>query len=372
MKIGLPCILLAVSAPILWSVITSHDDVFDTQNLLQVDASDLKTTRVSPHLETPIKEDANVIWCGTFQLAWNEVCTLVGEDIHFAEKEPETVAALNKKSFRKGDLDEASYVALADFVGNGVHGRIQRELHNKFHGQASPTLVPSPAGASRPQDIVAYSYLFKNLEFVVPFERIARPLEFGKSRVRCFGIDDVYRPGQTAMLAQVLIIDYKGSDDFVIELGTKFNGDRVVLAKTRPGKTLQETIAGVQDRMARVKPVAASTGDVLTIPKLNFDVSSNFRELLGKKLAIMNHSVAKDLQILAAVQNTRFQMDEKGVKLRSESKIVIGCAAESPPPQRFMIFDKPFLIMLQRPEAKMPYLALWIGNAELLQRMDGI
>ena len=36
-----------------------------------------------------------------------------------------------------------------------------------------------------------------------------------------------------------------------------------------------------------------------------------------------------------------------------------------------MIFDKPFLIMLQRSDAKMPYFALWVDNAELLVRVDG-
>ena len=59
------------------------------------------------------------------------------------------------------------------------------------------------------------------------------------------------------------------------------------------------------------------------------------------------------------------------MRLRSESHISFGCAAEAPPPRnRVMIFNKPFLIMLQRSDAKMPYFALWIGNAELLQRVD--
>ena len=33
-----------------------------------------------------------------------------------------------------------------------------------------------------------------------------------------------------------------------------------------------------------------------------------------------------------------------------------------------MIFDKPFLIILERANAKMPYFALWVDNAELLVR----
>ena len=36
-----------------------------------------------------------------------------------------------------------------------------------------------------------------------------------------------------------------------------------------------------------------------------------------------------------------------------------------------MVFDKPFLIMLQRSDAKTPYFALWVGNADLLRHADG-
>jgi hypothetical protein len=31
-----------------------------------------------------------------------------------------------------------------------------------------------------------------------------------------------------------------------------------------------------------------------------------------------------------------------------------------------MVFDKPFLILMQRADSKLPYFALWIGNTELL------
>lgn len=245
------CILLFALVPALSSFFTPGDGVFDDRQVLQVDAASLSTTFVSPHLQTPIKEGCNVLWCGTFQLAWNEACALVGEDLHFAGKEPEMVAKLNQKSFLRNDLDDASFVALADFVGNDVRGRIDRELSRKFGPGTSARCLPSHLKTPRPQDIIAYSYLLKNLEFAHVFERI-------------------------------------------------------------------------------------------------------------------------EVRIVSAVQNTRFQMDEKGVKLRSESSMGIGCAARHRPPQTHsMIFDRPFLILLQRCGVKTPYFAMWIANAELLQRLPG-
>ena len=193
---------------------------------------------------------------------------------------------------------------------------------------------------------MAYSYLFKNLEFPVVFERIEQPIRFGTSRVACFGIGEVFKPGQAAMYGQVRVLDFRSPDDFIVELRTKSVGDRVILGRTRPGRRY-----GRRSRRFRTaqqgKASLACQGNVLKVPKFNFDITRSYQELLGAKLAVANPAVAKDLQVIAAAQNTRFQMDEKGVKLRSESHVSFGCAAESPPPRkRVMVFDKPFLIML--------------------------
>ena len=59
-------------------------------------ASDLKQTVVVATPDVPIEPGTNVLWCGTFQLAWNQACDLIGEDIHLAH-EPAMVAELNKK-----------------------------------------------------------------------------------------------------------------------------------------------------------------------------------------------------------------------------------------------------------------------------------
>ena len=263
-------------------------------------------------------------------------------------------------------------MALAGYVRTGIYAQIELDLLRKFHGQASPTHLPSFRDAPRPQDIVGYAYLFKNLEFDPVFEKIEQPLAFGNRRVRCFGVGDEYKPGQVPMVARVLVIDYKNPDDFVIELLTKSNDDRVILGKLRPKHTLEETVAAVRDRMASGKPVPAPPGDVLKVPKFNFEITREYSKLVGSRLAIANPTVAKNLQITSAVQGIRFQMDEKGVKLKSEAHVSIGCSEELVPhPTHLLIFDKPFLVMLQQSNAKAPYLAMWIGNAELLQRVDG-
>ncbi len=364
-KIALACIVVGWIVVASWPAPEADEE---TAGLLTAEAADLQQTLVTAHLDVPLDKGKNVLWCGTFQLAWNEVCSLVGEDIHFAEREPPEVGLLNQKSFTRRDLDEASYVAVADFVRNNVHARIRAELDKKFHGEAAPRFIPPEDLTPRPQDIVAYCYLFKKLSFPEPFERIDKPIVFGGSEVPCFGIGPGKKAQHAKLYAQVAVLYYENQDDFAVELKTKAEGDRLLLAKLSPEATLRKTIERVQDRAGKSEPHASFPGDILEVPKLNFDITRRYAELQGQRLSLKNPQVAKDLMILSALQNIRFLLNEKGVKLRSEAHIAIGgCSAEAPRrPARQMIFDKPFLTLMQRAEAKTPYFALWVDNPEIL------
>ena len=185
----------------------SHDDLFSHRGLQVADAERLRTTVVSPHLEAPLATNQNVLWCGTFQLTWNEACRVLGEDINFSGPDP-AATSLNKKSFTTQHLDEASYVALAGYVREGIQGRIRKALADKFGGEAAPELIPTSARPARPDDLVAYAYLFKNLQFANPFERLL-PIRFGRTDVPCFGFEKG-KPGVQPLLSQVLIRDYQG------------------------------------------------------------------------------------------------------------------------------------------------------------------
>jgi hypothetical protein len=342
----------------------SHDTAFSEEGLITAEAGDLRGTVVSPHLEVALG-DRNVLWCGTFQLAWNEACGLAGGKLRFRDRAPDAVEVLNRKTFERGDLDDASFVALAGYVRDGMQGRIGRALQEKFAGRASPVLAAFPE-VGRPQDMVVYSYLFKNLEFPVAYERGQTPAVFDGKSIACFGMGPEYKPGREQMAQQTLIHDYVGRDDFVIELKSKSEGDRVILAKVKAGRTLAETVAAVAQRAGK-GAVSADPADVLVVPKLNFDVTRRYGELEGLHLMATAPGMADDLTLARAAQNIRFQMDEKGVRLRSEAHMSFACSASySPPPKHEMIFDKPFLIIMMRKGAMQPYFAMWVANPELL------
>ena len=322
---------------------------------LRARAEDLKHTIVTPHLETKIDKGVNVLWCNTFQLAWNELCGLVGGPI-IMEHAPPVVAVLNKRTASKGDLDQASYVAMAGLAKEGIYGKIRKQLEEKFHGQASPELLESIP----PMDWIAYAYLFKALPFEWAFTRFHSNLRFEGYYVDSFGIKQLmdFDPAEVRMASQVLILDHRGSDDFVVELKTKAKDDRLILAKVLPQATLGDTVTMVERRIVNAKPMKMGlTGD-LYVPVLNFDIFQEYQELYGHRIRTSDKHI-DGTAIGYVAQSVRFRLDETGAVLKSEALII-------PAEGGKLIFDKPFLILLKRREVKNPYFALWIGNAELL------
>jgi hypothetical protein len=149
-----------------------------------------------------------------------------------------------------------------------------------------------------------------------------------------------------------------------VALRTKGKGDRLLIARGTPGATLQETVAGVMAR-AGGRPEPMEAGDRFQMPKLDFDVTRNYHELVGKSFANEGFT---GYVITRAAQNVRFRLDQNGAILKSDAVIEAKSAA---PAGRRMVCDGPFLVLLARAGQPMPYFALWVANDELLVRAGG-
>lgn len=314
----------------------------------RLDAESLRGTIVTPHLECAITGDKNILWCATFQVAWNELCDLLGSPIK-ARKVPEMVGVLNRKAVTRADLDEASCVAMAGYPTGGpddVLDRIAAEMKEKFGEAVKPEFLPGRRELRR-DDWLAYGFLLKELPFEWSFKRLPEwSLTFAGHAVEPFGIHQLVRMDEEEVKAasQVIICYDRGPDDFIVELKTRSQTDRLILAKVQPSATLSETIRDVQQRMAIGPPQHMQGGSHLVIPVVDFDVVRGYAELS---------------RIGIAVQQIRFKLDETGAVLKSE-------AYTKKNGRPGLIFDKPFLVMIQRTDARVPYFALWVANAELL------
>jgi len=341
----------------------SQADSFSKEGLVKADVSQLKDTELVAHPDSSLDPAKNVLWCGTMQLAWNEAIGLVGEKLRFAN-EPPLVELLNQEDFTRANLDPASYVAIADFERNHVEDEIRAALQKTFAGAASPELIPPIPTNPRPDDFVAYAYLYKNLAFAQPFAE-NDPIHFGDAAVRNFGWTKSTDQLSNDVFKQVIIDDYKSRDDFVTTLKTKSPHDELILAKVNPGTTLAATVDAVLKRIAENKPENARKSDTLVVPKLNFDLRKDFRELEGLTLEPSPTAKIKSkLTITKAQQLIRFQLNEKGAILKSEAVITMKALAIMPSHQ--LIFDRPFLILMKQADSTKPYFALWVGNASLL------
>jgi hypothetical protein len=368
--------LIAIVAALVASIAATvvfyrptHDQIAGPP-LLKADARELKSTIVRPHLEEPILPGKNVLWCSTFQLAWNEGCRSASGDIHL-DAEPPMVSILNKKNAKATDLDPNSCVAMAGAVDAGIIPRIRQELDRKFHGQASPDLLDNMDREIKgmPDAWLMYAYLFRDLPFEHVFERLKKPLAFGSAQVASFGLSSE-TPHWHQPAGQVSVLDYGNDDDFILKLWPKEQGESILLAKITPAETIEKTISNIRKRIAapaskHVEP-EVSCEEPLAIPILNFDLWREYVELEAKK--ITTPGSVKDMKIFRALQSIRFRLDERGAVLKSEAAGAVPKSAAQPwpPKPRHFIFDKPFLILLERTGAAQPYFALWVDNAELL------
>jgi hypothetical protein len=357
----------------------------------QISSVEFDQTTITAHLEAEIVAGENLVYCAAFQLAWNQLTEeIVGGPLQL-EGDPPIAQALNKRLLGEQSIAEDCYLAMAGFGRDGIVEQIEQELQAKF--DRSPELDLT---LDDPNSILAYAFLEKSLPFDKEFEVFDAPLVFSDGvEVQSFGIQKDDTPAD-----QVVVLDYLHPDDFVLRLqaseqvsedmdfGWKPPVDRpritddIILAKVTPQATLAETIDAVmarttdEARKQAERAVLQAGGnplkflsprvdpgkeEVLQIPKIEMNVWHSYDELVSRRLlneGFRGHYIAEALQAI------KFKLDEKGADLSSEASIKAYIGIFDQP--RSFVFDQPFLLCLKEKEARYPYLAMWIADAELL------
>ncbi|MGD0091438.1 MAG: hypothetical protein ABSE73_16085 [Planctomycetota bacterium] len=326
-----------------------------------------KDTIVSAYLNVPHDAGKNIVWCSTIQLAWDALGQeLCGGPVRL-EGTPQMEVELNKGQASKEDLDAESYLVRAGPATKEFIEKLNGDLKQKF-GADAPAPVQFPWAVESP--VFAYAYLFKKLLFGTPFlkrDALAWQAQNGRgTKVRSFGTG-----GKGEASGQVRVLDYVGRGNFVLALQTKSQADRLIVAVVAPAKTLEQTLAAVRERVAHAKGAALLDDDIFQMPNIAMDLNRNYEEVMHRHVLNLKDKVntkEKGDSIVAAYQTVRFRLDDRGVELKSEAGI--GWAAADEPEPRWLVFDRPFLLYLERVGAKAPYFALWVENPELLEKPD--
>jgi len=126
----------------------------------------LSQTIIVPTLDSPLTGGRNIIWCSSFQLAWNKVKDdVLGEPLQVVEAE-EIAARLNSAKQSTADLEPESFYAAAGRTKDGIIEKIHKEMAAKFPSHSVPDFDDI---AGFPDAILAYSYLIASVPFKYPF-----------------------------------------------------------------------------------------------------------------------------------------------------------------------------------------------------------
>lgn len=75
----------------------------------------------------------NSVWCGTFQLVWNDmVNNVVKQDVVFTPQE-KIVENLNKQTFKEDQLSEKDYYKVYDLLTLDLKEKIEKGIKKKFN-----------------------------------------------------------------------------------------------------------------------------------------------------------------------------------------------------------------------------------------------
>lgn len=297
------------------------------------------------------------VWVGTFQIVWNDFMEKVVHTIvKFPEGTPEIVNELNRQDFTVNGLSENCYYRYVGKIQKNTKKTIAKAIKKKFH-ESSDLLDKLDLTPSNDRFIV-YAMLKKDFQFVSAFDKLGQS-DFRGKNAEFFGINSRSDEG---LDKNVKVLFYNTPSDYAVALDT-VGKDEVYLYKTPNTKTFNYIYSDM------IKKQKAFTGDTnfrkadeLKVPNLKFFEEKSFDEVCGKRIKGTN------LMINQAMETVRFEMDNTGVKLKSEAAMTIMKMSLEPQFEpRLFNFDDTFVLFLKEKGKDKPYFALRVHNIENFQ-----
>jgi hypothetical protein len=325
-------------------------------------------------LDCPLPAHQNVVWCSSFQLAWNEVRdNVIGEAVKVVGAEA-LAERLNTGGPSVADVEPGSVYAAAGRIEEGIVDTIEEGMSRRFPSVALPDFSEY---SGIPRAIVAYSYLVAQVPFKHPYRRVERAFTFTDSSgvetdVEAFGLWEAFMSQYKQVREQMDILFARSSDpngrhwdpdEYAIDLCKHSAPYQVVVARVDLKGTLGETLDYVRLRASEFKKLEYYDGarqfresDVLKVPEMFWEIEHHFRDLIGRGVANAN----VNMPIVEAMETIRFRLDRYGAMLESESLTAIAAM-----PRHFE-FNRPFLVYMKKRGGEEPFFVMWVDNAELL------
>lgn len=311
-------------------------------------------------LEDEIENDT--IWCGTFQLIWNDLKNdLAKQNIVFTPQ-LKVIENLNKETFTVNDLSEKYYYKIVGTPSLQLKEEIEKAIKEKFN-ETSDILDDFEWENRDPKDYFLYAMLKKNFEFEKAFEELENGNFGNYENVKYFGIKKNSESDE--LRKQVEVLYYNSKDDFAIKLKTK-QEDEVILCKNPKGNTFNEVYQNIEQQKSTYKGnKKLQEGELLKVPNIKLKEKTEFTEIQNKSFLFSN---GDSYHIEKALQTIEFELDKTGGKIKSEAGIMAKCESAIMLNEiREFSVDDTFAIFLVEQGKEKPYFAGKISDISKVQ-----
>ena len=190
------------------------------------------------------------MWCGTFQLIWNDLKNnIVKQDIEFSPQ-LDCVDNLNKSKFTKDMISEEDYYKNYGIISEELKNQIETDLMNKF-GKTSEFINKfNWSNEQNETRYFLYSTLIKDLKFAMPFDDLETGDFAGKdTKTSYFGLK---QNSNLEAREQVQVLYYNNEDDKAISIQTTTN-DEIILCRTNTAKNFNQVIQKIDTEKKNYK-----------------------------------------------------------------------------------------------------------------------
>lgn len=300
----------------------------------------------------------NTVWVGTFQLVWNDLMDdIVKGDVFLEGGNDAVVNGLNMQIFKSSMLSPSAYYKTHGVMTLQLRDKINNALSRKFNETSD--LLASVDWNGR--DYLLYAMLKKDFQFPYVYD-VLTPDKFAKSKenVKYFGINDKSDKG---LRDTIDVLFYNSKDDYALILNTK-DKDMVMLYRTDNKLTLADAYKEMLDKSFKYEGERKFTeSDELKVPFIKFKNDYTYKNLTNKKIK------NTDFTIGSAMQTIDFNMDNKGVKLKSEAAMIMKMSMVLPEKaqKRKFYFDDNFYLFMQE-NLNYPYFAMKVGDVTAINK----
>lgn len=320
------------------------------------------------------------IWSPLFQASWDKFNARRQGELVKVKPENKVMSALDQFKWKEAKvMPEGGYAIFAGPATPEFATEVRNQVFKQFrYNMAINQLPHSERGEA------LYGVLVRDLSFQKQFFRSRkRPLAFtdptGKNhRVAFFGTAGAL---SNHYGRKVRVLNYHHEKkSFILSIATDHTDEHLIVYRPETPISFDTAIAHINK--AKKSPLTGDIGsltegylhknDTVKIPYLNIDVRTDFTDQL-QGLRYYSKEPAP-WTITKAIQITRFELFEKGARVRVETHTQgdpFGGEPSKPQkityiPRQF-ICDQPFFVFIWKDKAALPYFGAWAGSGDILR-----